>query len=135
MSNGFIPNFPLVINDTNNDGDYITISSVEGLVRQNLKNLLLTSPGERIMDPEFGVGLRRYLFEFNNSSVREQIRGSIVSQVRNYMPFVSITNLIITQPEELPNAVNIKLEYSVAGVTEQQILELSLSAGLVPLIP
>ena len=50
----------------------LTISSIDGftmikdikrLVSQNLKMLLLTVPGERVMEPEFGVGLKRYLFQ------------------------------------------------------------------------
>ena len=33
------------------------------MVKQNVKMLLLTAPGERIMDPEFGIGLQTFLFE------------------------------------------------------------------------
>ena len=43
------------------DGFALTKTFKE-MVKQNFKNLMLTSPGERIMDPEFGVGLRRFLF-------------------------------------------------------------------------
>ena len=32
-------------------------------IKQNVKMVVLTSPGERVMDPAFGVGVRRYLFE------------------------------------------------------------------------
>ena len=31
-------------------------------VKSNLINLLLTYPGERVLNPQFGVGLRNYLF-------------------------------------------------------------------------
>jgi len=37
--------------------------TIKRLIKQNLKMLLLTNPGERVMDPTFGVGLSAYLFE------------------------------------------------------------------------
>lgn len=36
---------------------------LKSLFRQNLKMLILTDPGERVMQPDFGVGMRRYLFQ------------------------------------------------------------------------
>jgi len=36
-------------------------------VKQNFLNLLLTIPGERVMIPRFGVGLKRFLFENDKS--------------------------------------------------------------------
>ena len=57
---GFAPKLPLA-RDTG-DG-FALIKNFENMIKQNLKMLVLTSPGERIMIPDFGVGLRRYLFE------------------------------------------------------------------------
>jgi phage baseplate assembly protein W len=37
---------------------YGMIKSFKTMIRQNFKMLLLTSPGERIMEPNFGVGLK-----------------------------------------------------------------------------
>ena len=42
--------------------DYKHVDEYGDLVRQNFKNLLLTIPGERMMDPDFGVGIQRFLF-------------------------------------------------------------------------
>ena len=44
-------------------GNFGLITNFKDQVKQNFKNLLLTSPGERIMNGDFGVGLRNYLFE------------------------------------------------------------------------
>ena len=35
------------------------------VIKQNFKNLVLTNPGERVMLTDFGVGIRRFLFEMN----------------------------------------------------------------------
>ena len=47
----------------NKFGTYSLIDDYAKEIKQNFKNLLLTSPGERMMIPDFGVGLRSYLFE------------------------------------------------------------------------
>ena len=56
----YTPQLPLSRGDS---FDYEYIRDVTQLVKQNLKNILLTIPGERAMDPDFGVGVSTYLFE------------------------------------------------------------------------
>ena len=62
-------------------------------IAQNMKNLLLTVPGERMMDPNFGVGLKEYLFEPNVGVVHPEIKHNIKDQVRIYLPFVEIKSI------------------------------------------
>ena len=59
---GFSPKLPLSLDPR--DGFLLTKSLPE-VVAQNLRMLILTSPGERVMIPAFGVGLYNYLFELN----------------------------------------------------------------------
>jgi phage baseplate assembly protein W len=86
MSN-YSPKLPLLIDSSNGFENNQTILEV---VHQNLKMILLTSPGERIMDPNFGVGLRRYLFEPNNEQTHYKIKAKIISQASEYLPYVKI---------------------------------------------
>ena len=45
-------------------GDGFTmLKHIKRVAKQNFKMLILTVPGERVMEPKFGVGLKRYLFE------------------------------------------------------------------------
>ena len=90
--NGIGPKLPLQGDDVN--GSYTLITSYAEEIKQNFKNLLLTSPGERMMNPDFGVGLRSFLFE-PAQKVTGMIRQKIASQVFRYMPF--ITGLILLQ--------------------------------------
>tara|TARA_R100000697_G_scaffold105034_1_gene118664 strand:+ start:36 stop:434 length:399 start_codon:yes stop_codon:yes gene_type:complete len=62
-------------------------------VEQNFKTLMLTAPGERIMNPDFGVGLRHFLFE-QKILVVPRIKQRIHNQVRKYMPYVKINRLL-----------------------------------------
>ena len=57
---GLSPKLPLSIDEI--DG-LATNKDFREVARQNLKMIVLTSPGERIMIPNFGVGIRNFLFE------------------------------------------------------------------------
>jgi len=87
---GFSPKLPLSRDKI--DGYRLTKTPRE-VIKQNFKNLVLTSPGERIMLPEFGVGLRRYLFEPQNTVVMRDIRGRIQDQVSQYMPYIKVNEV------------------------------------------
>ena len=53
-------------------------------VKSNLINLLLTSPGERLMNPTFGVGIRNLLFE--QTIDKEQVKNRITDGAQLYIP-------------------------------------------------
>jgi len=105
---GFSVKLPLEYNQEDKYwGQNKTIRSV---IKQNLKMLILTCPGERVMLPEFGVGLRNFLFE---QEPQDQISGRIYEQVSKYMSFIKIDNLQFEQQE---NMLFIKLSYSLPGM-------------------
>ena len=64
-------------------------------IRQNLKNLLLTSPGERLGRYNLGAGLRNITFEMvtQNSDFESKIMELMQSAVQRYMPYVSLKTL------------------------------------------
>ena len=62
-------------------------------VKSNLINVLLTEPGERIYEPNFGVGLKKLLFE--NQIKEDELESRIKDQCALYVPEIDITNLII----------------------------------------
>ena len=64
--------------------------------KQNLKCLILTNPGERVMDPDFGVGIRQYLFENYEPTVVGDIKMRIGQQCSKYLHYVQITNVDVS---------------------------------------
>ena len=62
-------------------------------VKSNLINLLLTSPGERLMNPNFGVGIRDLLFE--QVIDKEQVKNRITDGAQVYIPEVDIQDVFI----------------------------------------
>ena len=80
---------------TYDSGDGFTmLKTLDDTIKQNLKMLILTNPGERVMEPEFGVGIKQYLFSNFSEDINSQITTKIKSQVQRYMPSVVIHNIL-----------------------------------------
>ena len=84
------------------ENGYMMIKSMLPMIRQNLKMLLLTNPGERIMVPAFGVGMPTYLFENFDETTYAKIRARVKSQAKIFMPYITI-NSIQFIPEDMDN--------------------------------
>ena len=116
---GISPKLPLSISPE--DG-YALNKTLKQSIKQNFKMLMLTNPGERMMDPTFGVGLKRYLFENNHQQIREQIKQRIINQTRKSLPFIRIENISInssdSNPELYANSIHISISYSILPLRE-----------------
>ena len=77
----------------NNEDGFALIKNYKDLVGQNLKMLVLTAPGERLMDPEFGVGARHYLFENMMPSTFESFKSRLMTQQKKYLPYLTIESV------------------------------------------
>ena len=66
--------------------------------KANLINNLLTYPGERVNLPNFGVGLKRLLFEQNINL--ENLKVKIQTQANTYVPNIQVTNVQISMSED-----------------------------------
>ncbi len=62
-------------------------------VAQSIWIILDTDPGERIMRPGFGCGLRRYLMKPNTSATRSLIRHEVNLALANFEPRITLTSL------------------------------------------
>lgn len=130
MSSGLSVSLPLSYSTQpgGGTGPYRMIQGAMTMIQQNLKTLLLTCPGERVMDERYGVGLRNFLFEPNTPVNLELIRQRIRDQVKMYMPFVIISNLQVDNTSVDPgideNTVFVSIAYSVPNIG-RNILRLS----------
>lgn len=65
-------------------------------IKSDMLSLILTNRGERVMLPDFGVDLRRFLFEPNDELLRRQVRDAIARQLELWEPRVAIEAIEIT---------------------------------------
>ena len=120
---GLSPKLPVTRDP--DDGFSLTKTYKE-LATQNFKNLMLTSPGERIMDPNFGVGLRKYLFQPMSVFTFDDIAERIHQQVDTYMPFLKIIDIFFDTPtgEEFDNSLGVRIEYFITPLNTLSTLDL-----------
>ena len=113
---------PLEISDSTG---FEMITGFKRLVKQNLKMLVLTNPGERVMEPRFGVGLKTFLFENFGTGTQGQIESKIREQVRMYMPAVQIQeiNFGITDPDN--NHLGVQIRYAIPNIGVSDFLEIT----------
>lgn len=126
---GLTPKLPLALGGE--DGNYQLIKTYKNLVKQNFKNLILTSPGERIMDPHFGVGIRNFLFTNDGPLLYSRITTRIENQVLKYMPFIAIIDISFVTPEmggfqgQSNNFLAMTIEYGIGPLDTIDNLEIT----------
>jgi hypothetical protein len=98
-------------------------------VRESIRVILLTEQRERIMLPEFGGGLGRYLFEPNTVTTRELIRDRITKALARWEPRVAVESVVVeADPEESEAAVaTINYRLVATGARERVSLTVNLS--------
>lgn len=98
--------------------------------KSNIKNLILTTRGERIMHPQLGTGLWNILFEpMEQDTFEIQVKNTILENVKMWLPYIAITDLVVTTDYD-NNTVNISM--TIALKNDPQIkdtLFLSISKG------
>jgi phage baseplate assembly protein W len=79
----------------------------------NAKNLLLTEPGERIMLPTFGAGLKKALFEQLTKESMMALETRIRTAFQTFLPYIFIMDLQLT-PSNDTNTLFVKLDISLS---------------------
>ena len=122
MSN-YTVKWPLEFTEKSIGFEAVDEKALKEMVVFNLKNIILTEPAERIMFPDMGVGIRRFLFSQSTGVDIENLKFKITSQVRTYAPYVNIVDLDVSIYE---NSLNISLRYEVTKIDLNDILVLNL---------
>jgi len=127
----YAPRLPLDYNQS--FGPYTSLVDINDVVRQNLKMIILTNPGERITIPNFGVGIRRLLFESKSANLSSSINSRIRNQVSIYLPFINITNIKVSDAisnninDIYENALQVSIYYTVPSANISDILNITLN--------
>ena len=90
----------------------------------------MTSPGENLSDPQYGVGLRRFLFDQNIESTRDSIASAVSRQISRYLPYLNLENVEVgaTSADIDMNSMSLRVIYNIPDDATQQIFELNLNS-------
>ena len=86
--------------------------------KDNLKNLILTRKGERIMNPTFGCDIYKVLFEqMDGGLIESKIESTILDAVSNWLPYLSIDEIIFDYDNNDidNNRINLELKFSLVS--------------------
>ena len=84
-------------------------------IEESLRLILATDPGERVMLPSFGAGLRRFLFEPNVPATHRLIEESIRHAVHRWEPRVRLETVRAVADELEPDRVVVELLYRLVA--------------------
>jgi len=125
---GLSPKLPLA--RSLEDGYWGLNKTFLATTKQNFKNLILTIPGERVMNPSFGVGLLTFLFSQQGEFTEEHVRAKIVEQAGIYLPHINLVDVEILSSfhnlEISVNALVIRITYRIIPLNQDDILNITI---------
>ena len=117
--------FPLRA-DNNNDFALTKTSLQQS--QHNLKNLLLTFPGERVHQPNFGSKLRQLCFEQLDDGLPIRIEEEIKRSVSNWLPYINIIEVQTLTSDSDINSIYVTVKYSTT-LNPQTMSQVTLDAS------
>jgi len=94
--------FPFALS-TGSIGYLESSDSIVEAIKSNVRSLLVTNWGERVMHFDFGCNLREFLFEPMTSSLKVSIASRVQSQLAKWMPFLRLQGVFVAFSSEDPS--------------------------------
>lgn len=111
----------------------LPFQSDERLIKNDILQILLTIPGERIMRSDFGCNLNSMLFEQNTSENRSTLRSSIYQAISNFEKRVYITESDVSVVSDVSdsNILNVKIRcrYTPENFDNSFILDFNINVS------
>jgi phage baseplate assembly protein W len=120
--------FPIRINPTGG----INWSSGPQRIQDSIWIILSTSPGERVMRPTFGAGVKDYVFEPNSPTMQARLASAIKNALSQWEPRIDVDDVTVTQDANQPNHVLASIQYRIRATNElfNMVYPLYLQEGL-----
>lgn len=131
MANQLLPaprGWPLLpLPDSNGRLNYPTL---EESVRQSMRVLLSTRPGEQLMRPGFGAGLQSFLHEQNTLTTRRRIRDLVAESIQRWELRVIVDRIEVRELPDEPTKIRVEIVYRLkrTGLPQQLGLTMELEA-------
>jgi phage baseplate assembly protein W len=100
--------FPL---DYSPEGFFYKTKTILEQAKSNMRNLLLTSKGERVMQPEFGSTLTDIIFD-QGTDIPNRVDESIREATSSWLPYININDIVVIQGDS--NVVDVSIDFSVS---------------------
>ena len=108
--------------DKNPFTDDLSVVNNDNSIKQAIKNLILTAPGEKPFQPLVGSSVSQLLFEPLDAFTADTIMEEITLTINQYEPRVKLTNVDVTPIFE-GNKLNVTIEYQIVGLPIVETIE------------
>ncbi|MCM1064953.1 MAG: GPW/gp25 family protein [Eubacterium sp.] len=105
----------------------VETSSDSENIRQSVKIILLTEPGERMMHPKFGTKLRQFLFENMDSQTREMICREVRGSLQMWEKRIRDIRVDARLSPESQGKLHVAVTYHIAGREEEERIEVTVT--------
>jgi hypothetical protein len=100
-----------------NDGRAARVTTLSDHVREELIQLLLTNPGERLFLPEFGGGVRRLVFEGTDAATAGLTKAVLTQAISRWLGHrITLEDLQVSVENE---KIEVEIKYRLAGMPEE----------------
>ena len=110
-------------------GGALSYPALEPSVRDLIRIILTTRPGEQLMTPFFGAGLQNFLDEGNTVAVRREIQSTILDSLQQYEKRVTVDAVEVTTVDDAPTEVHVQIHYRMLRTNTPAQIGVTLQAG------
>ena len=82
-------------------------------IKESLEILLNTNLGERVMLPEYGSELQKYLFDMISNSKKHFLRNIIRTAIIKYEPRITVNDIVLDQKDYLDGIIRVEIKYTI----------------------
>lgn len=98
---------------------HINISSYEEDIRESIFIILGTAKGERVMRPDFGCDINKFVFETTDATTIEQMKSAVREALVRWEPRISVDSISITKDSIDLGKLIISVRYTVRSTNNQ----------------
>lgn len=107
----------------------LAYDTLEQSVRDSIRIILTTRPGEQLMQPFFGAGLQNFLDDGNTITVRRQIQTAIVNSLQTYESRIAVDNVEVEQVAGASSHIHVQIFYRLLRTNATQQIGVTMQGG------
>lgn len=107
----------------------LVFPTLEQSVRDSIRVILMTRPGEQLMRPRYGAGLQNFLDEGNSITLRAQIQSVILKSLQSYENRITVDAVDVDPISGAPGQVQVQIFYRLLRTNAPQQIGVTMQVG------
>ena len=98
-------------------------------VRDSIRIILTTRPGEQLMRPRFGAGIQNFLDDGNTVTLRRQIQSAILDSLQSYENRITVDAVEVNPVTNASSQVQVLIHYRLLRTNVTQQVGITMQLG------